>query len=180
MQSGQRYSPQKGDTMIDEVEVMHEEEVLAENDSYRWEELSDQLSHLICCVDDSRSDCVRESRDRNTSEYDSLESMLWDVKNYVDGRIEELRPGSYAREYDNRYASRSQQEMMSYALQEGINYVGLHEVSCSPQWCKDAIEYISEHGLVSMNYEATCKAVEEYLAVTLQQRLSALLVQKGA
>ena len=157
--------------MIDEIEVMHEEEVLAESDSYRWEKLSEQISHLLCCVDDSRSDCVREIRDRSTSEYDSLESMLWDVKNYVDGRIEELRPG---------YASQSQQEMMSYALQEGINYVGLHEVSCSPQWCKDAIEYISEHGLASMNYEATCKAVEEYLAVTLQQRLSALLVQKGA
>lgn len=167
--------------MIDAVEAMYEEEGLRLSDSYRWEELNEQLRHLINCVDDSRSDHKRESHDAFTPEYDSLEAMLCDIQSYVEGRIEELRPGYYEGKYENvKYASRGQQEMMRYALQEGINYVGLREVSFNPQRCKDAIEYISEHSLASMNYEATCKAVKEYVAVTLQRSLSELLSEKGA
>lgn len=167
--------------MIDAVEAMYEEDGLRESDSYRWEELNDQLRHLIACVQESRSKCERESQEIGTSEYDSLESMLYDVQNYVEGRIEELRPGYYERKYESvHYASMRQQEMMRYALQEGINYVGLHEVFFNPLQCKNAIEYIVEHRLASMNYEATCKAVDEYLSVTFQQRMSELLSQKGA
>ncbi len=167
--------------MIDAVEAMYEEEGLRLSDSYRWEELNEQLRHLINCVDDSRSDHKRESHNAFTPEYDSLETMLCDVQSYVEGRIEELRPGYYEGKYESvKYASKEQQEMMRYALQEGINYVGLRKVSFNLLRCKDAIEYISEHRLASMNYEATCNAVEEYLAATFQQRMSELLVQKGA
>ena len=167
--------------MIDAVEAMYEEEELRVSDSYRWEELNEQLRHLINCVDDSRSDHKRESHDAFTPEYDSLDAMLCDIQSYVEGRIEELRPGYYEGKYESvKYASREQQEMMRYALQEGINYVGLRKVSYNSQLCKDAIEYIMEHRLASMNYGATCKAVEEYLAETLPPRLTELLRQKGA
>ena len=167
--------------MIDAVEAMYEEDGLRESDSYRWEKLNDQLEHLIGSVQHERSCHERESNDNNTPEYDNLESMLCDVQKYVEGRIEELRPGYYEGKYESvHYASRRQQEMMRYALQECINYVGLHEVFFNPLQCKDAIEYIVEHKLASMNYEATCKAVDEYLAVTFQQRMSELLSQKGA
>ena len=167
--------------MIDAVEAMYEEDGLRQSDSYRWEELNEQLSHLIYSVQDSRSDHERESHDAITPEYDSLEAMLSNVQSYVEGRIEELRPGYYEGKYENvHYASSEQREMMRYALQEGINYVGLHEVFFNPLQCKDAIEYIVEHKLASMNYEATCKAVDEYLSVTFRQRMSELLSQKGA
>lgn len=166
--------------MIDVVETMYEEDTLRQNDSYRWEELNDQLQHLIYCVQDARSDCVRESNDRNTPEYDSLESMLNDIRDYVMGRTEELSPGYYEGTYVARISSRQEREMMRYALQEGINYVGLRDVSFNPLRCKDAIEWIMEHKLASMNYEATCKAVDEYLEATFQQEMSELLSQKGA
>lgn len=167
--------------MIDVVETMYTEDELSLSDSYRWEKLNEQVRHLIDSVQESRSDHERESHDAITPEYDSLETMLCDVQEYVEGRIEELRPGYYEGKYESvNYASSRQQEMMRYALQEGINYVGLRKVSYNSQLCKDAIEYIMEHRLASMNYGATCKAVEEYLAETLPQRLTELLRQKGA
>ena len=147
--------------MIDAVEVMHEEEQQAIEQSYSWERIRESVSHLLCEVDDERHDTVRFYGDQNTPEYDKLESMLEHVKDFIDGRIEELNPGSYKhrREFYH-HAGREEREVLQYALQEGINAVALEKLPRNKR--RDAIEYISERRLASMNYESACKAVIEY------------------
>ncbi len=147
--------------MIDPVEVMYEEDQQAIDKSHSWERIRDSLRHLLCEVDDERRKTVRYYGDSNTPEYDKLESMLEHVERYVEGQIEALNPGSYKQWYDfNFYATGERREMLQYAFQEGINAVALESLPCS-EW-RGAIEYISEHGLASLNYEATRKAVIDY------------------
>ena len=164
--------------MLYEVEEVYTKEQQVQDESYQWEELRDNLDHLLCCVDDCRSRCSRETPAVATSEYDKLESMLWNVQDCIEGRIEELRPGYCEGAYRGRFSGHK--GMMHYALQEGINYVGLREVYYNDLRCKDAIEYISERGLSSMNYEATCQAVGEFRHKEFEQELSALMSRKGA
>ena len=148
--------------MIDAVEVMHEEEQQAMYVSYCWERISDSLSHLLCEVDDEQKEAVRESNgDKNQPEFDKLRTMLERVDTYIEGQIAALNPDLYKhrREFYH-YAGREEREVLQYALQEGINAVALEKLPRKKR--RDAIEYIMERGLASMNYESACKAVIEY------------------
>ena len=59
-----------------------------------WEELKEQVSDLLSTVDEKRSE-AKETCDEKTPEFDELEIMLDDVKNYIEGRMFELWPGGY-------------------------------------------------------------------------------------
>lgn len=138
--------------MTDEEQAVYE--------SYRWEDLLELLIHVMNEVDEKRDDSIRETRNILSPEYDRLEEMLWHVRNYVEGRIEELHPGYCEGQNFGRFSFRSDKEAMRYALQEGINYVALSALAFTDRI--PAIEYISENRLSSLNYEKACLAVEEY------------------
>ena len=165
--------------MIDAVAVMYEEEQRAIEESHSWERIRDLLQHLLYEVDDEQKDTARFTGDRNQPEYDKLMSMLEHAETYVTGRIEELHPGSYkfSREVFH-YAGREEREMLQYALQEGINAVALE---CLPyaEW-RGAIEYISDHGVSSMNYEASKKAVIDYCIEENARKYGVVLDRKEA
>ena len=149
--------------MIDAAEVMYDEEQLINEEqlaiekSYNWERIRDSLQQLLYEVYDERKDTARYFGDDDTHRYTKLELMLHRVQSYVEGQIEELHPGTYKH---RRKVFREEREALQYALQEGINAVALENLPRA-EW-RDAVEYISEHGLASMNYEATKKAVIDY------------------
>lgn len=149
--------------MINAAEVMYDEEQqvdeeqLAIEKSYNWERIRDSLQQLLFEVYDERKDTARYFGDDDTHRYTKLELMLHRVQSYVEGQIEELHPGMYKHRHK---VFPEEREALQYALQEGINAVALESLPRA-EWC-DAIEYISEHGLASMNYEAAKKAVIDY------------------
>ena len=61
-----------------------------------------------------------------------------------------------------------EREVMSYARQEGINYVALSLLTSGERL--DAAEYIREHGLSSLSYTKTLDAVKEYTRVSYKAR----------
>ena len=165
--------------MIDAVEVMYEEEQRAIEESYSWERIRDSLEHLLYEVEDEQNDTARFTGDRNQPEYDKLRSMLEHVENYVTGRIEELHPGSYKHTREvSHYAGCEEREVLQYALQEGINAVALEVLPRAER--RSAIEYISEHGLASLNYEATKKAVIDYCIEENARKYGVVLDRKEA
>ena len=165
--------------MIDAVDVMYEEEQRAIEESYSWERIRDSLQHLLYEVDDEQKDTARFTGDRNQPEYNKLRSMLEHAETYVTGRIEELHPGSYKHSREVfHYAGREEREALQYALQEGVNAVAL-EVLPRAEW-RDAIEYISEHELASLNYEATKCAVIDYCIEENARKYGVVLDRKEA
>ena len=142
--------------------AVQDEQELAYIETYHWENLQSAVEKAISQVEESRCDTLRETKNAQTPEYDQVERMLSNVMDYITGRIEELSPGTYKHKHETfYYASEREREAMRYALQEGINYValtGLYPIARRI----DAIEYISEHRLASLNYEKTCQAVREY------------------
>ncbi len=165
--------------MIDAVEVMYEEEQRSIEESYSWERIKDALSHLLCEAEDEQKSTARFTGDRNQPEYDKLRSMLEHVQSYVEGRIEELNPGSYKHNREVfHYAGREEREALQYALQEGVNAVALECLPRAEWW--GAIEYISKHGLASLNYEATKKAVIDYCIEENVRKYGVLLDRKEA
>ena len=51
--------------------------------------------------------------------------------------------------------------MRHYARQEGINYEAIKRIYPSALR-GDAVSYISEHGLSSLKFKDTCRAVKEF------------------
>ena len=151
------------------VDALHEEYSEEEKAYYEatyWGLLKDVVKKAISQAEESRADTIRETKNELTPEYDQVGIMLSHVKDFIDGRIEELVPGTYKHEQEVfRYAGPREREAMSYALQEGINYVALTKMYPLARRI-DAIEYISEHNLATRNYEGTCRAVLEYEAST--------------
>ena len=171
--------------MIDAVEVMYNEEQQVDEgqraieESYSWERIRDSLQHLLYEVEDEQKDTARFTGDRNQPEYDKLRSILEHVETYVTGRIEELHPGSYKHSREVfHYAGREEREALQYALQEGINAVAL-EALPRAEW-RNAVEYISEHGLASLNYEAAKKAVIDYCIDKSTREYGVVLDRKEA
>ncbi len=148
--------------MIEEELVIQDEQELAEEEAYYWEDLLEKVRKVNSEVDSRRSDTIHITQNSLTPEYDKVESILYDVEQYIKGRIEELTPGWYKSSYEGRHYMRTRYgEAMQYAYQEGINYIPLSRIYGADRQI-DAIEYISEHHKASRNYDATCRAVIEY------------------
>ena len=145
---------------------IYDEQETAYSEASYWEQLKEAVNEAIYQAEKSRADTIRETGNELTPEYDQVGITLSRVHDFIDGRIEELVPGTYKHKQEVfRYASPREKEAMSYALQEGINYVALTRLYPIARRL-DAIEYISEHKLATRSYEGTCHAVLEYEANT--------------
>ena len=137
-------------------------------ETIRLETLKDAVEHAMNVMYTARDESERDTEEQNAEWYDSLERLFSSVWDSIQGRMQELNP-KYC-EFQHSWMSDKAplKQMMSYARQESINFIPLQGMSIEDT--KQAIEFISSHGLASMNYEATCEAVKEYRAVKLGLR----------
>ena len=127
-----------------------------EEERYIWEDLLHSISNLLGDVDSGRSQ-VRERWDDPTPAFDRLEHLLSDAYEHIEDRLQELDPmrrEQAAREQAQRQARK--------AVAHGVNFQAFRGLPYDET--DAALMYIEEHGLVSMNYEATRKALQEYRA----------------
>ena len=146
--------------MIDVVETISPVEQQAIDETYRLQAVKDALSQAFYQLDESRSESARENDNNLKPEYDKIACMLSDVQDLIEGLMQELNPYYSDDEYSCFKESAPIRVQIRQARQAGINYVALRGLSTEE--CDHAIRYISEHGLSSMNYEATRKAMWEF------------------
>ena len=140
----------------------YDEQEVAYMEACHWEDLQETVKKAISQLEASRCDTIRDTGNSLTPEYNKVEDLLSNIRDYIDGRIEELNPGTYKHKQETfHYTSSREREAMGYALKEGINYVALTGIFPIARQI-EAIEYISEHRLGSLNYEKTSQAVREY------------------
>ena len=137
-------------------------------ETIRLESLKDAVEQAMNVMYTARDGSERDTGGQNAKWYDSLERLFSSVWDNIQGRMQELNPKYYEFQHSWMSDKAPLKQMMSYARQEGINFIPLQGMSIEDT--KQAIEFISSHGLASMNYEATCEAVKEYRAVELGLR----------
>lgn len=151
---------EREDTMINVTRIVEDESV-AENVAYEWENLRSSIRRVLSQLDDSREDTRKLTGIHETPDFDNLESLLMSVHDYISGHIEELTPGRHKWEQEVRFhALPEERRVLESALKAGINAVALERLCISQRM--EAVRYISAHGLASLNYEASCRAVCEY------------------
>ena len=142
----------------------------AEEESKKWERLSDKVRHLYNEVEEARDD-FKKLPWSETAEYDHVMEVLEELKYYMKGREEELSPGTA--EMEARLAPyslyrKTEAPLAREAAVYGINYVALHDVY-DLQTKADVMRYIVEHGLADMSYARTRYAVKEYRRKYLEE-----------
>jgi hypothetical protein len=140
------------------------EEAWKETEAYSWEALSEKLSSLIDFVSEKRDRYEYARQQTRTPEYEEVEYRLTELKEYVDGRAQELNPYYAETRYEYRSARRKERELLEYAKQEGINWYAL-ECVYGFERKKAVIEYLMERGLASMKYTIALKEVKEAMKV---------------
>ena len=123
-------------------------------------ELDEILSDISAMYD--KLEVRREEVSENVKqELDRAESQLYDTERAVRGRMNELNEDYCVR--DSRYGSNIRiysKRLAGLAKRAGINYVALDRVNYHDR--EDAMRYIEDNGLASLNYEATCAAVKKF------------------
>ncbi|MBQ3345827.1 MAG: hypothetical protein IJG39_01920 [Synergistaceae bacterium] len=102
-------------------------------------------------------------------EFERAEWSLSDTEQAIRGRMNELNEDYCVR--DSRYGSHNRwynKRLAGMAKVAGINYVALDRVKF--QDIEDAIRYIQENGLSSLNYNETCEAVKKFEAIRDRER----------
>ena len=132
---------------------------------YLWEDLLDKVSDVLSDVDDRRSK-AKDKWDDPTPEFDRLEWLISDVYDYIEGRLQELDPTYSERNAWTAKAKAQAQKALSY----GVNFQAFKGVPYDET--DRALIYLEEHGLVSMNYEATKKALREFRNYELRKKLN--------
>ena len=102
-------------------------------------------------------------------EFERAEWSLSDTEQAIRGRMNELNEDYCVR--DSRYGSHNRwynKRLARMAKVAGINYVALDRVKF--QDIEDAIRYIQENGLSSLNYNETCEAVKKFEAIRDRER----------
>ena len=135
----------------------------AYEEMYYWQELRYGIAHLIGQLDEYRTECMSYPWE-DMPEFNGLEELLNGVTEYIDGRMQELAPNTISDQIYEREAKQIAQE----ALSQGINYFGLSELV--PEDKPRAMEYIKKHGLASMSYILTRKAVLKFREEELNER----------
>ena len=121
---------------------------------YIWEDLLHSVSNLLGDVDSGRSQ-VRERWDDPTPAFTQLEHILSDAYGHIKTRLKELAP-----KQDEETERAQAQWQARKALAHGVNFQAFKGLPYDET--DAALRYIEEHGLVSMNYEATREALAEY------------------
>lgn len=132
---------------------------------YLWEDLLDKVSDVLSDVDDSRSK-AKDKWDEETPEFDRLEWLMSDVYDYIEGRLQELDPTYSERNAWTAKAKAQAKKTLSY----GVNFQAFKGLPYDET--DRALIYLEEHGLVSMNYEATKKALREFRNYELRKKLN--------
>lgn len=91
-----------------------------------------------------------------------MERIVWkasDAEQAIRGRMNELNEDYCVNTPDVYYSKR----LVRLARTSGINYVALERVNYHDR--EDAIRYIEDNGLASLNYEATCAAVKKFTEI---------------
>lgn len=108
-------------------------------------------------------DMPEDEEERNKqSAFGRVYDLLFKCELILMGRKNELDP-DYCARWERWYRfPRTYRKEAELAREHGVNFVALWENVPSSDGKVEAIEYITENGLSSLNYEATCKAIEEY------------------
>ena len=109
---------------------------------------------------DNRDDSARDTGRETAEWYDNLERLYSRVWDSIEGRMQELDP---------YYCGNTRR--MKEARENGINYIALQGLSTEE--FSRAVKYIAEHGLASMNYETTRKALNEFFRYELDESINA-------
>ena len=132
---------------------------------YLWEDLRDKVSKVLGDVDASRSK-TKDKWNDPTPEFDRVEWLMSDVFDYIEGRLQELDPT-----YSERMAwGTKAKAQASKALSYGVNFQAFKGLPYDET--DRALSYLEEHGLLSMNYEATKKALREFRDYELRKELN--------
>lgn len=121
-----------------------------EEEKYVWEDLLHSVSKVLSAIGDGRTQ-VKE-----TASFDRAEWLMSDVYDFIEGRLQELDPTYSERKAWSPKAKAQAKKALSY----GINYQAFKGVPYEET--DNALIYIEAHGLASMNYEATRKALREF------------------
>ena len=147
--------------MLEEMDPdLYAEDSWKVDEANAWEMLSYEIWRLIGKVQENRMDYEQLTHAVETPEYDEVEARLTELQEYADGRAQELNPDYVELKYEYKYRSKLDREMVRYATQEGINCFALESIHPIERR-KSVIEYLSEHGLASMSYDATKRAIKE-------------------
>lgn len=131
---------------------------------YIWEGLLQKVRKLLGNVDSGRTDAKTEY-DEPTPSFNLLEDMLDDVRAMIEGRLQELDP-SYSER--TAWGSKAQAQARKLLLY-GVNFQAMRGVPYDET--DEVLVYLEEHGLVSMNYEATREALAEYRRAKVNEEL---------
>lgn len=137
--------------------------ISAEDEVYIWEDILHSVSNVLSDIGDGRSQ-VKETWDEDTPSFDRIEWILSDAYDFIEGRLQELDPT-----YSERTAwSSKAKAQASKALSYGINFQAFKGLAYDET--DKALNYIEEHGLVSMNYEETREALRKFRDSERQRR----------
>lgn len=93
-----------------------------------------------------------------------INKRLRDIEFAIMGRMAELNE-NYCVEYETRYGfSGFFNEYAKMARDNGVNFVAVWRY-CLLGEMADVIQYLKDSGQATLDYEKTCKAVEQYFAI---------------
>ena len=149
---------------------MRKEALDAELEYSACEDRIEDIRHLMSIIDDDMPE--DETERQKQSALGRVYDRLWQCELMLMGRMNELEP-DYCAEYERTYGFSTQyRKEAELARENGVNFVALWEHVPSSEGKADAVAYMKEHGLVSLNYEATCDAIEEYKRDRLMRRIA--------
>lgn len=141
------------DYIVDEE--LSADEAMRYDEKCRLEEIYKAMMKTLCKIEDSESESSKEYG--ITGIYDMLTNKLYDLAKYVEGRMQELDRDYSVHEAGECAGLRKAAEA---ARAYEINYIALRGLSMKEYY--DALEWIYQSGLASMNYEKTCEAINKY------------------
>ena len=149
---------------------MRKEVLDAELEYSACEDRIEDIRHLMSIIDDDMPE--DETERQKQSALGRVYDRLWECELMLMGRMNELEP-DYCAEYERTYGfSTMYRKEAELARENGVNFVALWEEVPGAESKAEAVAYITEHGLASLNYEATCAAIEEYKRDSLMRRIA--------
>ena len=128
------------------------------------------IRHMMSIIDDDMPE--DETERQKESALGQVYDLLFKAELMLMGRMNELYE-DYCARWEKTYGfSTMYRKEAELAREKGVNFVALWEHVASSEGKTEAIAYIAENGLSSLNYEATCKAIEEYKRDRLMRRIA--------
>ena len=139
---------------------MRKEALDAELEYSVCEDRIEDIRHLMSAIDDDMPE--DETERQKESALGQVYDLLFKAELMLMGRMNELEE-DYCARWEKAYGfSTLYRKEAELARENGVNFVALWEYVHGAESKAEAIRYMKEHGLASLNYEATCAAIEEY------------------